>query len=92
MTTQNTLYEFTSEDSFELKDRGTVYTFSGWQIPEEMVDPNVMQGTWVLIDGKKQYIAGVETFCVYRGPDRPYRMGFGLLVGDGNKVKSIKQS
>jgi hypothetical protein len=71
---------FHSEDSYEIKGRGLVYSFDAEQIPAEMWDPGQLKGEDVLIDGTPHRVRGVETFCICRSPDFPYRKSFGLLV------------
>lgn len=48
-----------------------------------LYDPDVLQGQRVLIDGTEYEVLAVDTYKIPRGPDRPYRDEFGLLVRRG---------
>lgn len=74
--------KFTSGDSFKLIAAGgnKVYTFPKEQLPEDLWDPGQMKGETVEIDGKQYQVLGVETYQIFRSPQSPYRLSFGLLV------------
>lgn len=73
---------FKADDWYEIKDRGQVAAIG--MLPEafyeQYYDPDELKGELVEIDGKVYKVEGVESFCIYRSIDFPYRHSVGLLV------------
>jgi hypothetical protein len=47
---------------------------------DPLYDPGALQGQHVLLDGTEYEVLGVDTCRIPRGPGRPYRHAFSLLV------------
>ncbi len=69
--------EFTSDEKYEIKDRGTVFVIRNPRAYEREMNPNPFMGKDVLINGVAYIVKGIETHCV-----SPVREGsrVGLLV------------
>jgi hypothetical protein len=49
-------------------------------MPQDLWEPNDLQGTEVCIDGVAYYVKAVESFCIARSPQYPYCLDLGLVV------------
>lgn len=74
--------KFTSDgNSYTLTGRDwRVIGFTAEQMPEDLYDPCQLKGETVEIDDKPHEVCAVESFCIPRSPDHPYRLSFGLAV------------
>jgi len=85
------LYDFTGE-LVEQTDENSTFSITPDQLPEGVWDPEVLEKTWVILNGHKTYLDAVLTFGVFRSKEIPYNVDFRVIVAAGNKVNSIKQS
>lgn len=75
------MYEFTSEEFIEIRDRGLVHFIEPGQLPEGVADPRSLQGETVLLNGWKVFIRGVEHYATpLHGLKSPCQHWFGILV------------
>jgi len=83
------IYSFTSQDEYDIKDRGHVYLFDKSELDKypldkypELWEPENLKGHAVIINGVVRMCTGVETYQIMRSRKHPYRLGFGLLVNN----------
>lgn len=69
-----------SVDWFYITDRGWAVSIAETCEDLGIYDPDIFSGTEVWIDDSPYQVTGVETFCIARSPEHPYRGNFALLV------------
>jgi hypothetical protein len=72
------IWEFKSEDRFQIVGRGTVFTAT----PTEKMPFNEVYGQQISVDGVLYMCRGIERFAICRNGDDSLRVGerIGLLV------------
>ena len=73
-------YSFVSKDWFEVRGHRMCTINREQLFDTDVYDPNTLRGQVVKIDNVEYVVKAVETFCIARGPDHPYRLDFALMV------------
>ena len=69
---------FAAAEWIDLGARGVIAVIAA--LPDGLYDPTQLIGRCVVIDGKEWRVRAAEAHAVPRGPHRPYKGAFGLLV------------
>lgn len=72
--------ELISDDTFVIRGRGKVFSFSANKLPETVMHPGEFMNCGVIIDGKTYLVSGVETNRPLLNVSERYTGSFGLLV------------